>query len=196
MTNKIYLTPEQEAWMIKHYKHTPNEEICKRFGISLSTMQRIKRELGLSKSRQFMQKCQTNASEKAKESHLRNGTYPPKGYRVPGSENNCFKKGESNRDRLSPKKYVQCLEKRLESWRKTYDADKRRWKWDLPQKTKFRFSHQSVSKTNYRHNMKKKGYIVDVDHNICYYPSEEMRRPRAERNGAKYGIKFMPFQTI
>lgn len=94
MTNKIYLTPEQEAWMIKHYKHTPNEEICKRFGISLSTMQRIKRELGLSKSRQFMQKCQANASEKAKESHLRNGTYPPKGYRVPGSENNCFKKGE------------------------------------------------------------------------------------------------------
>lgn len=178
--------------MIKHFKHTPNAEVCKKLGISLATMHRIKRELGLKKSRQFMKKWSEIGVKRAREVNRANN-WPPKGYIIPNT--NRFKKGESNRDRLSRRRYKACLEKRRASWRKTYDDDKRRWKWDLPQKTKFRFSAQTVSKRSFRYNMKKHGYIVDRDKNIFYYPNEEMRRPIAERNGAKHGITFLPLPT-
>ena len=40
-----------------------------------------------------MRDCQLHTAEKAKLSHLKNGTYPPKGFIIPGSEKYCFKPG-------------------------------------------------------------------------------------------------------
>ena len=31
----IILTDQEEAWLKKHFKHTKNEEIAERFGISM-----------------------------------------------------------------------------------------------------------------------------------------------------------------
>lgn len=55
-TVKIYLSPEQEKWLIRHFKHTKNDEIKALLGISDSTLHRMDRGFGLKKSRQFMQK--------------------------------------------------------------------------------------------------------------------------------------------
>ena len=167
------LTEKELAWVIRHYN-------------------RIAREHGLTKSRQFMKKTQDEAQVAAAESHRRNGTYPPKGFRIPGSENNGFKKGQSNKDRLSPKRYAEMQEKRRASWRETYDRDKRRTlSWGFEQRTKFRFVKQSKSKLCYRYNLRKKGYIESPeDHNLYFYPSEEMRRPIMESHATKYGIRF------
>ena len=83
-------------------------------------------------------------------------------------------------------------EKRRASWRETYDRDKRRTlSWGFEQRTKFRFVKQSKSKLCYRYNLRKKGYIESPeDHNLYFYPSEEMRRPIMESHATKYGIRF------
>lgn len=188
------LTEKDVAWIIRHFKHTRNEEIMSKFGISHSSLHRIAREHGLSKTRQFMKKTQVAAQQAAAESHKRNGTYPPKGFVIPNSSKNRFRIGQSNRDRLSPKKYAECQKKRQASWRETYDKDKRRTLvWGFEQRTKFRFVKQSKSKINCRYNLRRIGYIeCPDDHNLYYYPSEEMRRPKIEENATKHSIKFRP----
>lgn len=40
-----------------------------------------------------MKDCQAFTAKKAKESHLRNGTYPPKGFIIPNREKYYFKPG-------------------------------------------------------------------------------------------------------
>lgn len=186
------LTAKELEWIIQHYKHTKNEEIMTKFSISHYSLHRIAREHCLVKSRHFMKKTQAEAKDAAARSHRINGTYPPKGYRIPGSENNCFKKGQSSRDRLAPKRYAEMQEKRKVSWRKTYDSDKRRTLvWGFEQRTKFRFVKQPKGKICLRYNLRKKGYIeCHDDHNLFYYTSEDMRRPIMENNAKKYGIRF------
>lgn len=190
---KIILNPEQERWLIAHFKHTKNDVIMARLGLSHSTLHRIARELGLTKTRQFMKKTQMAAALKAKEVCIATGRYAAlKGTQPPRCEEFRFKKGESARSRLSPKRRAEMDRKRRESWKQTRAKDKARFTFGFDQKTKFRFVKQSKSKVCYRSNMKKKGYIVNLEHNVFFYPNEEMRRLRAERNGAKYGIKFKP----
>lgn len=191
-TQKIELTPKQMSWLKRHYKHTKNDVIMAKLGLSHATLHRFARELGLTKTRQFIRKTQQECTAAAKESHLRNGTYPPKGYRVPRSEEFCFKKGVSNKDRLSPKRYAESQEKRRQSWLSSRAKDRARYVFGMEQRTRFRFGHQSRSKTSYRCNMKKHGYVVDIEKNVFFYTSEEMRRPRAEANAAKYGIVIRP----
>lgn len=72
---KIVLTPENERWLIAHFKHTKNDVIMARLGLSHSTLHRIVRELGLKKTRQFMKKMQAAAASKAKEVCIRTGRY-------------------------------------------------------------------------------------------------------------------------
>ena len=59
---KIVLTDAQTKWLQKHFKHTKNDVIRERLGLSHSTLHRIARELGLKKTRQFMTKMQMAAS--------------------------------------------------------------------------------------------------------------------------------------
>lgn len=187
------ISDSELAWLIRHYKHTRNDDIMVRLGISHSSLHRIAREKGLSKSKQFMKKTQDEAQKAAAESHRKNGTYPPKGFIIPNSPR--FPKGQSNRDRLTPKKYAECQEKRRRSWRKTYDSDKRRTlAWGFEQRTKFRFVRQSKRKISCRYNLRKRGYIECPEgHNLYFYLNEEMRRPIIERNAKEFGIRFQQF---
>lgn len=117
---KIKLTDKQEKWLIRHYLHTKNEEIALKLGISETAVHRFARALGLKKSRQYMVKCQRATADAAKRSHLINNTYPPKGYKIPGSEKYQFKPGESCLDRLGPKREAQRIQRAVESRKKTY----------------------------------------------------------------------------
>ena len=52
-------------------------------GVSESSVKRIARSIGLQKTAQFMREAQAHAAKCAKESHLRHGTYPTKGWYSP-----------------------------------------------------------------------------------------------------------------
>lgn len=43
-----------------------------------------------------MKDCQRYTAKKAKQSHLKNGTYPPKGFIIPNSEKYRFKPGHKS----------------------------------------------------------------------------------------------------
>ena len=89
--NEITLSQEQIWWLKRNYKETRNEICTVYLDISPRTLSRLAKRYGLSKSPQFMRDCQLYTSKKAKESHLKNGTYPPKGFAVPNREKYYFK---------------------------------------------------------------------------------------------------------
>lgn len=81
--NKIRLTREKEIWLRINFPHMSNLICAMLLGISPRSVVRQARRLGLKKTDQFMRECQVHTSKKAQESHIKNGTYPAKGYYSP-----------------------------------------------------------------------------------------------------------------
>lgn len=77
--NTIHLTQQQELWLKLNFPHMANIICALILNISPRSVVRQARRLGLQKTPQFMKEAQTHTAKCAKESHLKNGTYPPKG---------------------------------------------------------------------------------------------------------------------
>lgn len=80
---RIKLNDDQKLWLKLNFPHMATVLCAMRLGISHRSVIRIARQMGLQKTPQFMKECQANTARKAKESHLKNGTFPPKGYYSP-----------------------------------------------------------------------------------------------------------------
>ena len=185
-TEKIMLTPEQERWLVAHFRHTTNPEIARRLGISETTMHRFARELGLTKSRQHMRKTQRNAADKAKASHLRNGTYPPKGYIIPRSEEFRFKAGVTSVERLGKRRERKRIERSAESRRKTFREEKARALFGVPRRTGLRVVREPRGKTCQRWYLRKRGYIIDEANLIAYWTDETRRATILEKRPRRW----------
>lgn len=90
---KIILSNEQAKWLKSNFPFVRNEIIATYLGVSLRSVSRLAKLYGLTKSSQFMADARAFAAKKAKESHLKNGTYPPKGFAIPNAEKYRFKPG-------------------------------------------------------------------------------------------------------
>lgn len=189
-TEKITLTPKQERWLTNHFKHTKNQECAERLGISLRSVVRIARSLGLVKSRQFMTKCQHETAEAAKKSHRLNGTYPPKGFRIPKSEVGQFKPGVTSRERLGDKREDERLRKSAESRRATIKRERRRILFGLDQQTKLKL-FTNPKKIQYRYALRQRGYRIDRGASEAYVCPETQRSPKIESRARKYGIRII-----
>ena len=186
------LTPEQELWLKNHFKHTKNDDIARRLGISVRSVNRIAGELGLKKSRQFMQKTQHNAANKANESHRRNGTYPPKGYIIPRSEEFRFRKGERPIDRIGKEREAERIRKGVESRNELRKLEKARALYGLPRQTKLNVVKRPRLQIQLRHYLKKHcGYIVDRGSFVFYYTDETKRSAEIESR-PRTGFTFLP----
>lgn len=95
---KIHLTLEQQMWMRRNYPDMANAICALYLGVSVSSVIRLARRMGLQKTAQFMREAQAHAARRARESHLRNGTYPPKGWYSPnlqkGAAHRFARKGD------------------------------------------------------------------------------------------------------
>lgn len=77
--------------------------------------------------------------------------------------------------------------------RELYKAERRRTLFGLPQRTRLRVGRQDRKKANCRYRMRCNGYVeLPGEKNVLFYPSEDMRHPRAEANAARYGLKILP----
>lgn len=186
------MTPEQEEWMRLHFKHTKNAEIASRFGWSETTMHRFAREMGLTKTPQFQAEMQRNAVQKAKESCLRNNSYPPKGYHIPNSELYRFKKGERNVDRLGEKGEKERIAKVTASRRETVRKERARILFGLEQKTKMKLIKQPKKAVDKRLYLRKLGYIIPRGSMVVYYDENTKRSFEMEnrKRGDKYYVGF------
>lgn len=189
-TEKIVLTPKQERWLTNNFKHTKNSECAERLGISPRSVVRIARKLGLAKSRQFMSRCQRETADAAKVSHLRNGTYPPKGFRIPKSEVGQFKLGVTSRERLGAKRENERIRKSAESRRATIKKERARIVWGFEQRTKLKLVG-NPKKRQYRYEMRQRGYHVARGASEAYVTVHTKRSPKVESNARKYGIRVI-----
>lgn len=176
---KIVLTEQQEAWLVKHFKHTKNAEIAKRLGISLRSVNRLASERGLHKSKQFIKKCNDNATAKMHLFNKKNGIYPPKGYAIPGREKTWFKAGEK-RKKMSAKREAERYRKCAAARKETFKLERARAVFGLPQETKLKVKFQPRKKILLRYYLKKCGYIVDDAARIAYYTDSTKRGKRIE----------------
>lgn len=90
--NKVEANADSLRWFKRNFPHMANEICATYLGLSLRTVVRLARKYNLEKTEQFMREAQAHAAQRAHQSHLRNGTYPPKGYIIPNSEQYKFKK--------------------------------------------------------------------------------------------------------
>lgn len=186
-TERIILTDRQEAWLVRHFKHTKNDEITLRLGISHSTLHRFARKLGLRKTPQFMRKCLLGTAAKARESHIRNGTYPPKGYIVPRSREFRFKKGETPLMRLGPKREAERIARAAASRERTRRSERARAAFGLPQRTRLRVVRHPVKMIQQRWYLKKRGYVIDEREKLAYWTDATRRAVRLEERAVREG---------
>ena len=191
---KVIMTPEQERWMVTHFKHTKNDEIMERFGWSHSALHRFARKLGLTKTKQFMKKVQANTAAKAKESHLRNGTYPPKGYIIPRSEEFWFKKGETGVQRLGKRKERQRIERSAESLRRTRREEKAKALFGLPRRTKLRVVKRPHYVACQRYYLRKLGYVIPWGGFTAYYGPDTQRSEEYENRTRANCPRYVHFE--
>ena len=191
---KTELTETELEWLASHYGDTKNNVIMATLGISHSTLHRLARRHGLTKTPEFLGTLLSEMTHAAKASHMRNGTYPPKGAPVRGFEKRKFRTGVNPRSGMTPERVAEMEAKRLASWRRTYDSDRRRTLvYGLEQRTNFRFVKQSHNKLAYRYNLRRHGYVEDPDdHNTYYYASEDMRSRRMESHACRHGVHILP----
>lgn len=182
----IELTPKQEAYFVKHFKHTKNAELAEKLGISLRTVNRLATLYGLKKSPQFMHKMQIAASDAAKVYNVTHNNYPPKGYRIPRSEEFQFRPGESLKDRIGEKRWKAAHEKAVESRRKTLRYERARKTFGLEQKTKLRVLRQPKKRILDRYYLKKRGYVLDEQNFIAYWTPYTNRAVRLEAMPKRY----------
>lgn len=192
---KIELTEKQEAWLKRHFKHTKNTEIAERLGISEAAVHRFARAFDLKKSRQFMAKCQRATADAAQRSHRINGTYPPKGYQIPGAEKHRFRPGETSLDRLGAKREAERVRKAAETRKQTYKSERARAVFGFAQRTKLRVVKQPTAKVRLRYYLKKCGYILDERARAAYYTDATRRGKRIEAKPQPW-YKFMPLTQV
>ena len=185
----IVLTDKQLAWLDKHFKHTKNADVAEKLGVSLRSVNRLAERRGLKKSKQFMTKCQENATAKAHESNLRNGTYPPKGYRIPNSEKGQFKKGEKPVDRLGVKREAERVAKSAASRKEIFRLEKARALFGLPRQTKLQVVKRPKKQIQMRYELKKRGYIIERGGFVAYY-DKDTRRHLAFESKPMTGFTF------
>lgn len=191
---KIVLSEKQEKWLVKHFKHTKNKEIAERLGIAEVSLHRIARRMGLTKSKQFVAKCQAEAMEKAATSNRLHKRYPPKGYIIPNSEQYRFRKGETSLQRLGKRREAERAAKAAATRRATWKSEKARAAFGLPQRTKLRVVPVPKAKINLRYYLKRLGYILDEQARVAYYTEDTKRGKRIEAKPQKW-YKFMPMSN-
>lgn len=185
----IVLTDKQLKWLDKHFKHTKNDDIARYLGISPRSVYRIAKGRGLKKSCQFIRKCQLAAAEKANLSNRINGTYPPKGYKIPNSEKSRFRKGEKPVDRIGAKREAERIAKSAESRRKTFRLEKARALYGLPRETKLNVVKRPRKQIQMRYELKRRGYIIERGGFVAYY-DENTRRHLAFEAKPMTGFTF------
>ena len=187
-TNKIVLSADQVAWLEAHFADTKNKVITERLGISETTLHRLAREMGLTKTREFFLQCQRGAAEAAKVWwRATEHTRPRK--KLPA----ClvqyqYRKGEKPWTKCGMDKWKESVAKGSAKRDQMRREDKARRHFGLPQRTGFRVAQQPRAKICARYYLKKHGYILDEDNLIAYWTANTVRAVKLESSPRRYYI--------
>lgn len=182
---KIILSEKQQRYLVAHYKHTTNRDLCAKLGIKPGVLRARARELGLYKSRQFLRNKQREASKAGTASCAVNG-FPPPGYHILGRERNSFRKGESNLKRFGRRIEAERRRRSAEGIRAMIRRERARIAFGLEQTTRRRVIRQPEKKAYLKWYLRRRGYTIDEEQGIAYWDETTRRSPRLEKIGNEW----------
>ena len=198
---EYYLEGELKERFCKLFPKNSNRRLMTWFGISFSTLQRFKRELGLEKDMQTIRKQQAKDTKRICE---RNGYYASLRGKAPSEA--CMEATRQLRasgfhpmkqlKANNPRKYKRLMHKRSEQRKELYRKEQLRAFYGLERQTNLRIpsSPLSHSASSHKHAMIKScNYFADPlgDPHIICYDSETQRSARREATAAKYGLEVV-----
>ena len=198
---EYYLEGELKERFCKLFPKNSNRRLMTWFGISFSTLQRFKRELGLEKDMQTIRKQQAKDTKRICE---RNGYYASLRGKAPSEA--CMEATRQLRasgfhpmkqlKANNPRKYKRLMHKRSEQRKELYRKEQLRAFYGLERQTNLRIpsSPLSHSASSHKHAMIKAcNYFADPlgDPHIICYDSETQRSARREATAAKYGLEVV-----
>ena len=199
--NEYYLEGELKERFCKLFPKNSNRRMMKWFGISFSTLQRFRRELGLQKDMRAIRKQQAKDIKKICE---RNGYYASIRGKAPSEA--CLEATRQLRasgfhpikqlKATNPRKYKRLMRKKSEQRKELWRKERMRMVYGLERRTKLRLPLNSLthaaSACKYM-MIRECNYFADPDgdsHIICY-DSQTRRSARREATAAKHGLKVV-----
>lgn len=193
------LTDRQIKWLKNHFKHTKNDDICAKLGISTSYLHRLAREYGLTKTRQFMRKMQLAASQAGVIAIANEDDEAKERRRQQANKNRnpdrCFKAGVYSLEGKTAEERAKINEKRRQSWLKTRRDDEIRLNWGYERKTRFRYRRLQDPEKNrkavlLRSYMRRIGYAIEGRGGMVVLVTPETKRSQyCEEKAIKLGFR-------
>ena len=201
-----YLTPELEAHFVRLYPITLNRDMMRLFGLSFVTMQRFKRQLGLTKNKKVIIRKQAEVCKKVCEE---NGYYESMRGKAPSEA--CQEATRQLRasgfhpmkalKKKNPRKYRRILEKRSEARKAAMRRDRLLIDWGLTPHHNFELPYDPYGKKRmtFRNCCKQVGYIpgnarIQAERWTIYYDQNTRRGVTREQHGVALGFKFLPYE--
>lgn len=197
---EFYLEGELRDKFCELFPKHSNARMMLWFGISFSTLQRFKRELGLEKDMTAIRK---ELAKDVKKICEKNGYYASLRGKAPcqaARDATAKLRAEGfhpwkRLKEINPRKFKRAQKKKAEKWRETRDRDKRRVGLGFEPKTGFRHSFVKLSHTAFsqKHAMIKHcNYFADYDHPtwVCY-DSDTNRSQRREATAIRHGLRIV-----
>lgn len=200
---EYYLTPELEKEFRRLFPITMNRRMMELFGISFSTLQRFKRELGLVKNETTIRKKLAKQVKKICED---NGYYDSLRGKQPSEQcrqaiHEKFASGWHPMKAMkakNPRKYKKTLQRRSEERKALIAKEKKHIRWGLSQSTGLHlpFDIFTRSQVSHRHNALKRGYLLgdmaefSGERYTIFYDKDTKRSPRFEQNCINDGFRF------
>ena len=198
---EYYLEGELKERFCQLFPKNSNRRMMTWFGISFSTLQRFKRELGLEKDMQAVRKQQAKDIKKICE---RNGYYASLRGKKPSEA--CLEATRQLRaagfhpmkqlKANNPRKYKRLMRKKSDQRKELWRKERLRAFYGLERQTNLRIPAYPLSHraTAQKHAMIKCcNYFADPlgDPHIICYDSETQRSAQREATAAKYGLKVV-----
>lgn len=197
---EYFLEGEIRDKFIELFPKHSNRRIMQWFGISFSTMQRFKRELGLEKD---MRKIRRELTRDVKRICEKNGYYESLRGKKPSeatleAARRLREAGFHPLKRLkeiSPRRYKAMMERRSMARKEVWRKEKLRAMYGLERKTRLRIPDIPMTRRAkaQKHGMIKlcNYFAVDDDVWTVCYDSQTRRSPRREATAIKYGLKVV-----
>lgn len=199
-----YLTPELERHFRRLFPVTMNRDMMRLFGISFSTMERFKRDLGLSKN---MRTIRHKHAQQVKRICEENGYYDSLRGKQPSEA--CIEAARQKRasgfhpmkalKQKNPRKYLRVVQQWSEARRELIRKERIRVNWGLGQDTNIHIPYSPYGKKqkNFRHTCQAVGYIPGNAHDPAerwkiFYTQDTKRGTIREQHGTALGFKFEP----
>ena len=199
--DEYYLEGELKERFCKLFPKNSNRRLMKWFGISFSTLQRFRRELGLQKDMRAIRK---QLAKDIKKTCEKNGYYDSLRGHAPSEA--CQEATRKMRAEgfhpmkqlkaKKPRRYRMVLRKRSEKRKELWRKERLRLKYGLERKTRLHIPLNNIPHRAAAHKylmIRQCNYFADPlgDPYVVCYDSQTQRSARREATAAKHGLKVV-----